>query len=186
MVARFLGVIDARMARVLGGVAVAVLLLAVAAGCSPAEEAPAPEPEPVQPQLAQAYYDAAAFGASHQPPFDVYWSSKIPEDLALVEAIWTTPTPDPAPIPGDLTALYEQGERSVTIGVAVGDVGDEQPLETFVWGSDGDVAVYPDAWDLSYIAIGPSQSDYKPYVRTIGLSLAELEEVLAGMEVVQQ
>ena len=181
--ARFLGVIDARMARTLGAAAVTVLLLAIAAGCSPAEETAGSEP---QPQLAQAYYDAAAFGASYQPPFDVYWSSKIPEDLALVEAVWTTPTPDPAPIPGDLTALYEQGERSVTIGVAVGDVGDEQPLETFVWGSDGDVAVYPDAWDLSYIAIGPSQSDYKPYVRTIGLSLAELEEVLAGMEVVQQ
>ena len=185
MVARLDG-IRAPMARVLAGVAIAVLVLAIAAGCSPAEEAPAPEPEPQQPQLAQAYYDAAAFGASYQPPFDVYWSSKVPEDLALVEATWTTPTPDPAPVPGDLTVVYEQGKRSVTVGVAVGDVGDEQPLETLAWGSDGEVSVFPDAWDLSYIVIGPSASDYRPYVRTIGISLAELEEVLAGMEVVKQ
>ncbi len=185
MMARF----DARGARVtraFAGIAATVLALAMAAGCAPAEEATAPEPEPVQPQLAQAYYDAAAFGASYQPPFDVYWSSAIPDDLALVEATWTTPTPDPAPMPGDLTAVYEQGERSVTVGVAVGDVGDEQPLDTFAWGAAGDAPVYPDAWDLSYIVVGPSPADYKPYVRTIGLSLAELEEVLAGMEVVQR
>lgn len=185
MVARF----DARVGhvtRVFGALAVTVMAMAVIAGCAPAEETPTPEPEPQQPQLAQAYYDAAAFGASYQPPFDVYWSSAIPDDLALVEATWTTPTPDPAPVPGDLTAVYEQGERSVTIGVAVGDVGDEQPLDTFAWGAAGDAPVYPDAWDLSYIVVGPSPTDYKPYVRTIGLSLAELEAVLAGMEVVQQ
>ena len=175
-----------RVTRAFAGMAVTVLALVMAVGCAPAEETPTPDPEPAQPQLSQAYYDAAAFGASYQPPFDVYWSSGIPEDLALVEAVWTTPTPDPDGLPGDLTVMYEQGERAVTIGVAIGDIGDQEPLDTFVWGAAGDVPIYPDAWDLSYIAIGPSAAEYKPYVRTIGLSLAEVEEVLAGLEVVEQ
>jgi len=175
---------EARDGRLVGLVALAILVLGIAAGCAP-KETPAPEPEPATPQLAQAYYDAAAFGAAYVPPFDVFWSSAIPEDLALVEATWTTPTPDPDAMPGDLTVLYEQGDRSVTVGVAVGDVGEEEPLNTLAWGSEGDVPVYPDAWDLSYIVIGPSSSEYKPYVRTIGLSVAELEKVLGGMERVE-
>jgi hypothetical protein len=67
------------------------------------------------------------------------------------------------------------------VGVAVGDIGEAEPVATLPWGDAGEVAVYRDAWDDSFIAILPSASEYTPVVRTVDITIGELTAVLGSM-----
>ena len=71
------------------------------------------------------------------------------------------------------------------MGVAIGDVGEDSPEAEMAWGTEGPCAVYEDAWDNSYLALGPGGWSYTPNVRTVGVSLDDLERLLASIERVE-
>jgi hypothetical protein len=169
--------------------AVALLTAALLAGCTPGGQSSDADPEPTaspapaaeQPaDLDQAYLDAAAFGAAYDPPFEVYYPAYVPDGFALAEAIWVDPD-DPGDRTPGLYVTYERDIHRIGVGVAVGDIGEAEPVATLPWGDAGEVAVYRDAWDDSFIAILPSASEYTPVVRTVDITIGELTAVLGSM-----
>lgn len=167
----------------------ATLLVALLAACAPGGQSAEPEPEATptpapaaeQPaDLDRAYLDAAAFGAGAEPPFDVYYPAFLPEGFALSDAVWVDPD-DPGDAAPGLYVTYKRDTHRIGVGVAVGDIGDTEPVATLPWGDAGEVAVYPDAWEDSYIAIFPSGSKYTPVVRTVDITIGELTAVLGAM-----
>ena len=167
--------------------AVTALSVVALVGCSSGgsvggapESTQTPDAAPAA-QLDQAYLDAAAYGAAADPPFDVYYPAYLPEGFALTEATWVNPDDVPTGESGGLYTTYVRDEAVIAVGVAVGDIGEATTVATLPWGGAGDVPVYPDAWEGSYIAIGPSASAYRPVVRVQGVSLGELTAVLGAM-----
>jgi hypothetical protein len=169
--------------------AVALLALALLAGCTsggqPAEADPeataAPTPAAEQPaDLDRAYLDAAAFGAAYDPPFEVFYPAYLPDGFTLAEAVWADPD-DPGDRAPGLYVTYERETDRIGVGVAIGDIGEAEPVATLPWGGTGEVPVYPDAWDDSFIALYPSSSEYTPVVRTIDVPLGEFTALLGAM-----
>jgi hypothetical protein len=180
---------------------VPVVLVAIAfALCGPGcETLPQPEPEsgpvasagqtaaveeqpgeapPYATPIDNVYVEAAAFGATCERPFEVYRPTALPKGFVLVDAVWDEPADG---VPGDLRVVYAHEGASIIVQVTAGDIGDVAPLTSLVWGESGEVPVYDDAWAKSYIAIHPSDSGFTPVVRTLGVSLDELADVLSSM-----
>jgi hypothetical protein len=184
--------------------ACAVLLLAAATACSspgddtmpvaevgetsadpaagPSAEGPA-EPEPLGISEEEAYALAAADGAAYDPPFSVYRPLWLPEGFAF-ESAHHVPA-DATDGSGGLLITYAAGDAIITVGVGIGDIGDVAPVTRTAWGTYGECSVYDDAWDDSYIALAPTSGAYTPNVRTVGVSLEDLERVLGNLELVE-
>jgi hypothetical protein len=174
-----------------------VVFMALAVGCasgdstaevestSTAQPDSQPSSEAPAVTIEQAYRDAAAYGAARERPFEVFYPAYLPNGFTLDKAEWIDPDDVPEGRAPGLYVTYTRDESVIGIGVAMGDIGESEPVATLPWGSTGEVSVYRDAWENSYIAVYPSSSEYTPVVRTIDVTLGELTAVLGSMTKVE-
>jgi hypothetical protein len=131
----------------------------------------------------EAYAVAAADGASYDPPFQVFRPTWLPEGFEM-RSTWYEPA-SATDGSGGLLVSYTRGDASIKVAVGIGDIGVDSPVARVAWGTVSECDVYEDAWSDSYIALYPSSGVYTPNVRTINVSLDDLERVLASLEAVE-